>query len=970
MRVRIIILNILFVLLTQPAYSQYYDTGQDPASLKWVQIKTDRFKIIYPEKYGEAGIDFAKSLDDAYSRLGSLFPEKKFKIPVIIHNYTTSSNGYVVWAPRRMEIYPTPEQNTIPLDPFRQLSIHELAHVLQMESLNKGFTKVMSVLFGEQFYGITAFLLPLWFLEGEAVFAESVLTGSGRGRNPSFQKQMKAISVEKDKMYTYDKIVNGSYKDYIPDHYQSGYQMVTWAMTKYDPQVWNKVLSYTAEQPFTINPVNISLLKSTGLRKKTLYREAFDSLRTIWAKDVSKVNAISYQPVNPAKDGQYINYYSPVQIGNDSIVAVKTSLSRSPAFVLIRPSENREKTIHMPGQIYPYYISHGGGKLVWVETWNDPRWVNREYSIIKVMDLKSSKIRWLTKKSRYLSAAISPDGKVIAATENTINNKNNIVLINPETGYVLKSVPAPENAYLQRPQWAEGGEKVTVISLKDEGEGILSFNLSTSKWETLIEPEKNDLQSSFLKNDSLLFISSLSGTDNVYLLTPGEKIKAITNSRFGTADLSMNGDKILFSDYTSQGSNISKLTFPSQFRIPDEAEASSSFLINRFDIKPKIPEDKNNKVYIPEPYRKWQHLLRFHSWMPFYADIETIKSDPATIRPGITLLTQNQLSTLVSSVGYEYSAEKKHVIHSRVTWKGWYPVIESQLDYGNSTRIAKFGENVANPFSARPGLTFSNTLSVPLSFSSGRYYQYFRPSLTSDYVNNYIYIKEDGNYDYGQNILSARVYFSNYHRSAQRDIYPRWAQTFDLNYSFAPSDRNIYGTEISLKSSFYFPGVFTGNGIRLRFEKEKQEPQKFMLNSRVSLPRGYENIISRDINLLSADYVMPLVYPDFNIASLLYIKRIRTSLFYDFAQGSGNTYYKNTDEGLVPVEFRNYKEYFRSSGIELMTDFHLFRIPYMISCGVQSSWKSVQEPPVLRFLLNIDMFGMSVNRNRMNSSGN
>lgn len=970
MRVRIIILNILFVLLSQAAYSQYYDTGQDPASLKWVQIKTERFRIIYPEKYGEAGIDFAKSLDDAYSRLGSLFPEKKFKIPVIIHNYTTSSNGYVVWAPRRMEIYPTPEQNTIPLDPFKQLSIHELTHVLQMESLNKGFTKAMSVLFGEQIYGVTAFLLPLWFLEGDAVFAESVLTGSGRGRNPSFQKQMKAISVEKDKMYTYDKIVNGSYKDYIPDHYQSGYQMVTWAMAKYDPQVWNKVLSFTGEQPFTINPVNISLLKSTGLRKKALYREAFDSLGTIWTKDVSRVKAISYQPVNPAKNGQYINYYCPVLIGNDSIVAVKTSLSRSPAFVLISPSEKREKTIHMPGQIYPYYISYGGGKLVWVETWNDPRWVNREYSIIKVMDMKSSNIKRLTKKSRYLSAAISPDGKIIAASENTINNKNSIVFINPETGDVLKSVPSPENAYLQRPQWAEGGEKVTVISLKDEGEGILSFNLSTSQWETLIEPGKNDLQSSFLKNDSLLFISSLSGTDNVYLLTPGEKIKAITNSRFGTADLSMKGDNILFSDYTSHGSNITELTFPCPLRIPDEAAASSSFLINRFDIKPKIPEDKNNRVYIPEPYRKWQHLLRFHSWMPFYADIETIKSDPATVRPGITLLTQNQLSTLVSSVGYEYSAEKKHVIHSRVTWKGWYPVIESQLDYGNSTRIAKFGENVASPLSARPGLTFSNTLSVPLSFSSGRYYQYFRPSLTSDYANNYIYIKEDGNYDYGQNILSARVYFSNYHRSAQRDIYPRWAQTFDLNYSFAPSDRNIYGTEISIKTSFYFPGFFTGNGIKLRFEKEKQEPQKFMLNRRVSLPRGYENIISRDIDLLSADFAIPLVYPDFNIASLLYIKRIRASLFYDFAQGSGNTYYENTAEGLVPVEFRNYKEYFRSTGIELMTDFHLFRIPYMISCGVQSSWKSVNEPPVLRFLLNIDMFGMSVNRNRMNSSGN
>ena len=34
------------------AFAQYYDTGQDPASLKWMQIKTGRFTVIYPERYG------------------------------------------------------------------------------------------------------------------------------------------------------------------------------------------------------------------------------------------------------------------------------------------------------------------------------------------------------------------------------------------------------------------------------------------------------------------------------------------------------------------------------------------------------------------------------------------------------------------------------------------------------------------------------------------------------------------------------------------------------------------------------------------------------------------------------------------------------------------------------------------------------------------------------------------------------
>ena len=259
------LLSLFFVLsLSGIVSGQYYDTGQDPANLKWLQIKTERFRVIYPEKYGAQGIEFARSLDKAYSDLGSIFPERKFRLPVVIHNFTTESNGYVAWAPKRMEIYPTPEQNSIPLDANRQLALHELTHVYQMESLNKGFTKAMSVILGQQFTGIVAALLPQWFMEGEAVYAESVLSESGRGRSPSFQKALKAISVEKGKMYRYDKIVNGSFRDFIPDHYQSGYQIVAWTNANYNPQTWDKALKFTANAPYLLNPVNLSLRSTTG----------------------------------------------------------------------------------------------------------------------------------------------------------------------------------------------------------------------------------------------------------------------------------------------------------------------------------------------------------------------------------------------------------------------------------------------------------------------------------------------------------------------------------------------------------------------------------------------------------------------------------------------------------------------------------------------------------------------------------
>ena len=963
MKLRQLFLYTILLFSFQFVSAQYYETGQDPASLKWKQIKTERFTVIFPENWGPGGMLYAKSLDEAYSKLTTLFPEKKFHIPVVIHSFSIQSNGYVAWAPKRMELYPTPEQNTIPLSPEKQLAIHELTHVLQMESLNQGFSKGMSIIFGEQFFGIVASLLPSWFLEGDAVFAESALTQSGRGRDPSFQKQLKALMID-NKIYKYDKILNGSYKDFVPDIYESGFQMVTLALTKKDPQIWNKVLRFTADEPFTLNPFNISLSRNSGLRKKTLWNETCDTLKTMWTKDVSKNNPEAYNIANPEKHGKYINYYSPVFAGKDSIIAIRTSLSVPSSFVLIDPVQKTEKRIHTPGQIWPWFISCARGKLVWVETLPDPRWDNREYSVVKMLDINTNTVRKLSRKSRYLAASISPDGRRIAAIENTANNINNLVLLSAETATVIESVTPPGNVYLQHPQWSADGKKITFIFLSESGEGIMSFNFVNHNWKTLIDASRNNLQSSFLRNDSLFFISSSSGTDNIYLLTPDKKIIPVTRSKYGVVDANPGGDRIYFGDYTSLGNNICSTTIALTHNGKKYNTASSSFLLNRIDLKPYSGTDSSTVRYTSEPYRKWEHLFRFHSWMPFYADISQLKADPASVRPGITIMTQNTLSTLTSTIGYEYSAEKRNVFHSRITWSGWYPIIESQIDYGTIPNISKMGVNIANPSVIQPGISFLNTISIPLQFSSGRFSEYLRPSLSTDYINQYIYLKETGTYDYGQTIITGRLYFTNYDKSAVRDIYPKWAQTIDFNYCFAPFDRNIYGSAVSLKTAFYFPGLSPNNGIKIRLEIEKQDPSKYLYSNFSSLPRGYYDIIAKQIKIFSADYVFPLAYPDFNLASLLYLKRIRTGLFYDYAEGPGNSFYKYSSDGLVPLYKSSEKESFKSFGIELMADFHVLRIPFMISAGIQSAWKDINKMPDLEMLFNIDLFGMTLGRKK------
>ena len=960
--------SFLLLSIFSTSNAQYYNTGQDPGSLKWVQIKTDRLTVVYPETYGKAGIDFAFSLDRAYSKLSMLYPGKKFRIPVIIHNYTTESNGYVALAPSRMEIYPTPEQNSIPLDPNTQLAVHELTHVLQMESLNKGFTKAMTYILGQQFPGIVSVMLPVWFLEGDAVFSESVLTESGRGRNPSFQKQLKALMLEKGSLYKYDKIVNGSFRDFVPDNYQSGYQMMAWSYSKYDRQLWKKALDLTAEAPFTLNPVNLSLSKSASLTKIKLFRETFDTLRTLWRSDDLKSGKETYATLNPSKGKEYVNYHSPVLAGPDSIIAIRTSLSDPPCFVLIRPSEKTEKKIHTPGYTYPWFITYGKGKIVWVETHSDPRWENRTWTVIKIKDLRDNVTRQLSSKTRYMSASVSNDGNFIAATENTIDNRNNLVILDAWNGNILETVPAPENSSLQRPQWDGTGNLLTVIFLTDKGEGIMSYNLKAKTWDILIDAGHRDIQSAYIRNDSLFYVSSGSGTDNIFLLKPDKSVVSLTKSRFGISDLNINGPFLLFSDYSSSGNNICYTTLSSGTGNEETYNAQSSFLINRFEPDSPASKEYSEKIYEPLPYKKWQHLFRFHSWMPFYADIERIRNDPASIKPGFTLMSQNNLSTLISTFGYEYS-DSRHKLHTRINWLGWYLAFESRLDFGNLPEVVKFNQPVDDPADITNGVEWTNTVSLPLSFQGGRFTRYLDLSASSKYRNDYIYLKEQASYDKGQNQLTGRIYFSNYQRSAYRDIYPKWAQVLDISYSFHPFDSDIYGDIITTRTAFYLPGLLKNNGLRLRLEAEKQNPEKFILGNRTSFSRSYDNIISKEIQFYSADYYMPLLYPDFNISSLFYMTRIRSQFFYDITVGTGNYIYTSGEQGNT-TEYHDYMESFTSFGLELMSDFYLFRMPFMVSAGVQASWRNPGEVPYLKFLFNIDLFGMSIGKKKLSGEMN
>ena len=84
--------------------AQFYSRGEDPGKLKWEQIRSDHFRVIYPEEFRQEAGRMTHILESYYEPNSAYLKHRPKPIPVILHNHSVLSNGFVAWAPKRMEL--------------------------------------------------------------------------------------------------------------------------------------------------------------------------------------------------------------------------------------------------------------------------------------------------------------------------------------------------------------------------------------------------------------------------------------------------------------------------------------------------------------------------------------------------------------------------------------------------------------------------------------------------------------------------------------------------------------------------------------------------------------------------------------------------------------------------------------------------------------------------------------------------
>lgn len=903
----------------------------------------------------------ANRLESLYEPTSASLEKQPRPISVLLQNQTTLSNGFVTLFPRRSEFVAVPPQDPALMGTFNWLdllAVHEYRHVVQYEKALQGYGRVLHTLLGSTGQFLPTLTVPDWFAEGDAVSNETLLSNSGRGRIPNFDLGMRA-NLLAGKQFDYPKAVAGSYRDNVPNHYVLGYFLTTYLKRNYGPDVWSRVLNRNYRRfpwPFAFSA---SIKEETKLQTEDMYRKTMHDLTEIWKKqqDALTITPTTGFPVSAEKQNStkanprpvFTNYQHPQFLNDSTVLCVKSGLGDTPRLVIL--SKNKpERTIQVQGfPNDPDLLSATPTKACWIELGFDPRWGQRVYSNIRLLDLKTGKLTRLTHRTRYTTVALSPDNTKLVVVDNTDRTKTRLLVLDTKTGKLVKQLPNPDNEFYQHPRWAEDNVTIVTIALKNSQKTIQVIDTETGLKTVLLPRVNENISHPQPWGNYVLYNSPRSGIDNVYAVDVRSKqVFQVTSRPLAAyhAAVSPLGKRLAFEDFSAMGYHIADMPLePTNWKAVREpaqeqtvryfgplAQQEPGAALGRRIFADSV---KTTTLYKPTRFRRLAHALNVYSWGP------TIASTGQALTVGLS--SQDLLSTTQIGVGYTYNqTEQAGNFYGLISYQGLYPIIDVSFQHGTRS-TSLYIDRVEPADSLRTDRWQYNQLTagfrLPLQFTTSKYIQglnlsaYFNYLQVTGYDLPFRYPTEVG----GSGSISALTYgfsYSHLLRQSKRDIAPSWGQSLSVNYRTTPFGGQLTGEELGVQGNLFFPGLAKHHSIRLRAGYQLQAQGTYQFGALVFFPRGQSYIGFEQIKAGSVEYRFPLADTHWSLGRWLYVQRIKAGGFYDLAKGQSNVEVRDVFGRLRGYETL-YRDY-QTTGVDVSFVFNALRLRNSFEAGFRT----------------------------------
>ena len=924
---------LLLLTIATATITRAQQFGGNPPSIQWNQVNTKSAKVIFPKGLDSAAMQVADIIQRMNSAIQPTIGYKQKQISIVLQNQTTIANAYVGLAPFRSEFFLTPEQNSFDIGSLpwpKQLAIHEFRHVQQYNNFNVGASKVMHVLFGEGGQALANDLaVPNWFFEGDAVFNETLVSDQGRGRLPYFFNGYRAIWAD-GKNYSWMKLRNGSYRDYTPDWYPTGYMLVAYGREKYGDSFWKNVTHDAAAYKGGFSPLQRAIKKYSGKEFSQFQQDGFDFFKKQFSDDRSTLPATNSIIASRhfVADQEY-----PAYVNDTTLIYMKNTYDHLPVFVI--RSGKTERNISVRDFSLDNYFAYHDGKIVYSTYRPDLRWNYRDYSELVVLDVKTGKEKRISKSTKYFSPSFSPDGKNIVAVQVNPSGKSTIHLIKSANGKFIKAFGNPEKLFYTYPKYY-GSDKLISAVRNPEGKMSLALiAIGTEKMRYLLPFSYQPIGFITVRNDIIYFTATSGINDRLFAFYINSgKLYELKNDQkagyIGSYQPTISANKFAWVGFTAVGYQVNEFDKKDlewteiKPELPGGLTGMGITVLTKNAASDLLPSVKPEPLAVTK-YSKAYHLFNFHSIIPNL-------SDP---NYEIAIEGQNVLNTFQSQLAFTYNRDEGYKQFGfDAVYGALFPYIKAGVDYTIDRRGLYKGSNVYwNETDLHGGLQ------VPLNFSQGKNLTGLTFGSDLYFTQNnfqapYNTILKSRNYTY----ISNYVIFSNHIQQAKQNIYPRFGESLTLSYKSAIS--SFTNDQFLASGNLFLPGIGINHSLIISAAHQQKDGNNgISFSNNFPFSRGYYAENLHEMNKVGADYHFPIAYPDAGVGNTIYLLRLRGNLFYDYTRGS-DTF----------TDGSRYKN-FRSTGAAIFFDTQWFnQVP--ISFGFRYS-----------YLMDPDIFGYS-GRNR------
>lgn len=790
----------LLACTCRTAYSQYYTLGSDPGRVRWSFIETENFKLIYPTETDSLARVYLSYLEGRRNAVNFPLDINPRKMPVILHPYTTKSNGLVVWAPKRIDLITSPDPYDTGSDHWpSHLVSHELRHVAQVEHFTKSIYKPFYYLFGEQITGLGLGLFVTGYtLEGDAVISETELSSSGRGRNADFTKYFRAMYLNGD-MRNYDRLIFGSHKYYTPNEYAFGYLLGS--SLKYTTGL------YDITKDFFYSPVKYwynlnALVDPTKKRSLKSIEENLEAsqqlLAQIWKTDYESRGNLSSQSAIESKKKDYWLYKEIANIapcyGNGgfttknatelaakesrlyaeitnpipimqpdskyagSVIATKEGMETAKKLIYIDSCGNEHFIRFFNSYSSRLTYNPPSGKIFWTETVSANAAELEDYSVVMAFDIRNGITKSITKRTKYFNPAPSVTGDTLAVAEYPVTGSSFLTFIRTRDGKMIHKVEAPAKGQIKESVF-DGHSVYSTVVLQN---GLAIFKYEAGKWESITVPQHQGINNLRIHNGILYFSSDLDGVVNIYMLDP-----------------SSSGHPAIF-DYGQ--ANIPEYQEPQPIRLTN-SEYGADY--------PYFAPHTDNLYYSEYGLKGYRAVVSTpenlqHTPVSFYKPYKYPLAEFITQQAKYVGMYDLITDTLDTFDTNKFPAKKYSKLLHAFRFHSWFPI------YIDIDKIMTFNfENFTQAASLGVTLLSQNTLGNVVTKLS---YGYVKDSYSGRFFHS------------GHAVIDARI-LGNLHTEIRADINNRNTRTVSLDYRYGKYEvkENSGDPAVYAHVLFYYP---------------------------------------------------------------------------------------------------------------------------------------------------------------------